>query len=199
MRTHLRFANCVGTIDEGYKDEICLIIENNDNIELNDFDVFDEEKIWKVYLHTVPKEISGYDWDKYYVGITHHPTKIRWGLSGQGYKGQFFYKAISKYGWDNIKHEILYENLIQAEACQHEIELIEKLNSCDRRYGYNASYGGNLGGLTPLRVAKYDLEGKRVILCDDIITTGWTLNECALMLINSGASQVLCITAADAS
>ena len=31
------------------------IIENNDNIELNDFDVFDEEKIWKVYLHTVPK------------------------------------------------------------------------------------------------------------------------------------------------
>ena len=31
LRTHLRFANCVGTIDEGYKDEICLIIENNDN------------------------------------------------------------------------------------------------------------------------------------------------------------------------
>lgn len=31
LRTHMRFANCVGTIDEGYKDEICLIIENNDN------------------------------------------------------------------------------------------------------------------------------------------------------------------------
>lgn len=46
---------------------------------------------------------------------------------------------------------------------------------------------------------KYNLKGKKVIVCDDIITTGWTLNECALMLINSGASQVLCITAADAS
>lgn len=46
---------------------------------------------------------------------------------------------------------------------------------------------------------KYNLQGKRIIICDDIVTTGWTLNECAVMLIKSGASQVMCITAADVS
>ena len=136
------------------------IIENNENIELNDN--INEDRIWKVYLHTVPKEISGYDWDKYYVGITHRPTKIRWGLSGQGYKGQFFYNAIQKYGWENIKHEVLIDNLTEDEACKYEINLIEKLNSCDRRYGYNAHYGGNLGGTLPLRIAQYDLEGNYI-------------------------------------
>lgn len=29
-----------------------------------------EDAKWTVYIHIVPKELSGYDWDKYYVGIT---------------------------------------------------------------------------------------------------------------------------------
>lgn len=31
-----------------------------------------------VYVHIVPKEISGYNWDKYYVGITSQTPKKRW-------------------------------------------------------------------------------------------------------------------------
>lgn len=41
------------------------------------------------------------------------------------------------------------------------------------------------------------IANKRIILCDDIVTTGWTLNECAETLIKAGAADVLCIAAAD--
>lgn len=130
------------------------MICTNDNIE----------RSWKLYIHTVPKEISVYDYDKYYIGITHNSLKKRWGKHGQGYKGQTFYRAIEKYGWDNIKHDVLYENLTQEEAENLEIYLIEKYKSYDSRYGYNASYGGLTGGMLPKQIAKYDLDGNYIKL-----------------------------------
>ena len=70
-----------------------------------------------VYCHTSP---SG----KKYIGITcQRPTK-RWN-NGRGYiENRYFYRAILKYGWENIDHKILYENLSQNEAFEKEIELI---------------------------------------------------------------------------
>ncbi len=40
------------------------------------------------------------------------------------------------------------------------------------------------------------IRGKRVLLCDDLRTTGTTLTECAKMLRIRGAREVLCLTAA---
>ena len=76
---------------------------------------------YSVYKHTCP---SG----KVYIGITMQKPEIRWN-KGLGYKKQdYFYKAILKYGWDNIKHEVLYKGLSKAEAENMEIKLIKEYN-----------------------------------------------------------------------
>ena len=89
-----------------------------------------------VYMHKTPN-------NKYYIGIT---SKInpnnRW-RNGNGYSNnKHFESAIKKYGWNNIKHIILFENLTEKEAKQKEIELIAKYNTSNPLYGYNLSKGG---------------------------------------------------------
>lgn len=46
---------------------------------------------------------------------------------------------------------------------------------------------------------RIDIKNKKVILCDDIITSGNTLSECVKMLLKLGAKEVICITTADAN
>ena len=36
-----------------------------------------------------------------------------------------------------------------------------------------------------------EIEGKRILLVDDIITTGVTMDECSRVLINNGAKEVI--------
>lgn len=102
-----------------------------------------EDAKWTVYVHIVPKAISGHDWDKYYVGITSKvKAKYRW-VHGNGYKdNKHFYRAIQKYGWDNIEHEIVAEHLTKNEAYEMEKALIQKLNCTNQEYGYNHTLGG---------------------------------------------------------
>lgn len=95
-----------------------------------------ENKNWTVYVHTCPNS-------KRYVGITSQSVEKRW-AKGNGYWGhRYFFNAIQKYGWENIKHEILFENLTESEAKQKEIELIAFYNSYDREFGYNQTLGGD--------------------------------------------------------
>ena len=94
--------------------------------------------LWCVYKHTSP---SG----KVYIGIA-KDVKHRWRNKGAGYKGSTrIANAIKKYGWDKIKHEILFQNLTREEACLKEIELIKFYNSTDPLYGYNLLSGGQCG------------------------------------------------------
>ena len=90
-----------------------------------------------IYIHECPN-------NKVYIGQTiygNNPNK-RW-EGGIGYKGQRFYNAIKYYGWDNIKHNILLNNLSEDEANFYEILLIYIFDSTNRKYGYNVSYGGS--------------------------------------------------------
>lgn len=93
-----------------------------------------------VYKHTCPN-------GKVYIGITSQKPSHRWLSDGRGYShNEHFYRAILRYGWDNIKHEILFDNLSRHDACKIEISLIEKHRSNNPQYGYNLSSGGECSG-----------------------------------------------------
>lgn len=107
----------------------------------------DDKRIYTVYRHTLPREISRKDHDMYYIGITgQNPPKKRW-QNGNPYRGNvYFYNAIKKYGFDSFKHEVLFSGLTKEEAEQKEIELIAKHQSNNRLFGYNIANGGNCSG-----------------------------------------------------
>jgi predicted amidophosphoribosyltransferase len=54
----------------------------------------------------------------------------------------------------------------------------------------------NLGGSFVARQGAQDrIEGRRLLLVDDVVTTGWTVAECARTLVSNGAAAVavLCL------
>lgn len=94
-----------------------------------------------VYKHIFPN-------GKMYIGITSKKPKERWenGFSGYTESHQnVMYKAICKYGWENVKHDILFSDLTEEEAKNKEKELISELHTyihdplCN---GYNMTLGG---------------------------------------------------------
>lgn len=94
-----------------------------------------------VYKHTFPN-------GKVYIGITEKRPKRRWN-NGHGYKSgsqPLMYRAIQKYGWENIKHEVLFNGLAKEEAEQKEIELIAYYKSNNPEFGYNIQSGGSYAG-----------------------------------------------------
>lgn len=96
---------------------------------------------YKVYKHTTP---SG----KIYIGMTGQDPEHRW-KNGRGYGNIVpFARAIRKYGWENIRHEILATGLTRKEACDIERRMIEKYESSNPRKGYNCTAGGEHAKLT---------------------------------------------------
>ena len=97
--------------------------------------------MYTVYKHTTP---SG----KVYVGITQQKPEKRW-KNGNGYKSnKHFYSAIKKYGWDNIKHEIICQAPMSvAQAVAVEKSFIALYDSTNPDKGYNHSIGGECSAL----------------------------------------------------
>ena len=96
------------------------------------------DKKWTIYCHIA---IDG----RRYVGITSNNPKRRWDC-GRGYKSNLlFYNYIKKYGWNNIKHEILFDNLTEEEAKEKEIYYIKLWNTQNKQYGFNLTAGGDSG------------------------------------------------------
>lgn len=103
-----------------------------------------ENRKWCVYMHTFPN-------DKKYIGVavvnegqnSLTACKKRWGKDGYGYHTQRVWRAIRKYGWGNVKHEILFENISEEKIDELEKSLIEKYNcQIDNGNGYNIDFGG---------------------------------------------------------
>lgn len=96
------------------------------------------EKNYVLYLHISP---SG----KKYFGITCQKPKRRW-ANGNGYKKHpHFWRAIQKYGWDNIAHIVLADDLTKEEAFSFEQYFIAYYDTTNRENGYNSSSGGEGG------------------------------------------------------
>ena len=85
---------------------------------------------WIVYKHTFPD-------GKVYYGITSRDENERW-LDGKGYMNQpVVFDAIIKYGWDNIRHEVVETFLTEEEARAAEKSLIM---SKGKGQTYNVAY-----------------------------------------------------------
>ena len=102
---------------------------------------------WTVYEHITQ---SG----KRYIGITSKKPEERW-RNGKGYrKDTLFGKAIEKYKWDNIQHNIVSTDLTEKEAKWLENYLICYYRTFvgfkDDCKGYNCTLGGEgaLGHVT---------------------------------------------------
>ena len=92
-----------------------------------------------IYMYTFPN-------GKIYIGKTKNSIESRAGSNGVRYgDNSLVGRAIRKYGWINVKKEILVDNITDEDANRIEREMIAKFNSTDRLIGYNLTRGGDGG------------------------------------------------------
>ena len=88
---------------------------------------------WSVYKHTFPD-------GKEYIGITSGSPESRW-IGGRGYANQKrVFSAILRFGWDNIRHDIVASGLSEGEARVLEQEMIRER---PKTLIYNTCYACN--------------------------------------------------------
>ena len=110
-------------------------------------------KTYCIYKHTLPNQ-------KVYIGKT-CDVKRRWRACN--YVGNwFFYNAIQEYGWENITHEILEDNLTLEEANEKEKYYVALYQSTNSQYGYNLRAGGAGDGAMASKTEKFKERYKRV-------------------------------------
>lgn len=93
--------------------------------------------MYTVYCHIFPN-------GKRYIGITKTTLEKRWD-NGKSYKTcPLVNRAIEKYGWENIKHEVLCVVETKEDAELQEREFIKKYNTTNPKFGYNILPGGDV-------------------------------------------------------
>lgn len=93
---------------------------------------------YSVYVLSFPN-------NKYYVGMTQQLPKRRW-RAGAGYStSQPVKQAIYEFGWENIKHTILQQNLSKQQAEYYEQHYIAQYKSNIEQFGFNLTSGGITG------------------------------------------------------
>ena len=146
---------------------------------------------YTLYVHTCPN-------NKRYVGITRQKVKDRWGANGKGYEehNKHFYSAIQKYGWENIKHEVMLTDLTKEEAEFWEVYYIDLYNTTNREHGYNKAKGGLVNSKWKMPPSFYDAHGKKVDKYDlngKLVETYHSLSEAARSVnIINGSQITLC-------
>lgn len=77
-------------------------------------------------------------------------------------------------------------------------ELLEKWKETPAQHtlGQNMREQNVAGAYRLQQKKENQIEGKSILLCDDIVTTGATLRECGRILLEGGAKSVVCSTLA---
>ena len=105
-------------------------------------------------------------------------------------------KRLRKRGYDQA-------GLLAEEACRlwdtRAVRLLEKCVDTPAQSGISepAARRANVLGVFDI-VSGAEVAGKRILLVDDICTTGATLAECARVLYDAGAASVACVAVAHA-
>ena len=97
-------------------------------------------------------------------------------------------------GYDQVE---LLAAAVEKETGMHTCRTLRKIRHTrpQSRLGDAARRRANvLGAYTA--VGSENIRGKRILLLDDIITTGATASECARVLLTAGAKEVYCATLA---
>ena len=76
------------------------------------------------------------------------------------------------------------------------IDVFEDLLKCkyNRKSQHNMPFDERFQNVKGMYSFNYRIEGKTILLVDDIKTTGASLDECAKQLLLAGAEHIYCIT-----
>lgn len=105
-------------------------------------------------------------------------------------------KSLKKRGYDQA---MLLAMVAALELDEVAVETLRKARSTDAQSSLKEDSARRANVLGAYEIADPALvEGKRVLLIDDVVTTGSTLNECARVLRAYGAADVVCAALARA-
>jgi len=188
-----------GSVEDSAKEAICSDCESG----LNNFLAFNRSAI--IYNDFAKELISLYKYkgkesilpifitllsityDKYYLNeeidfITYvpiHPNR----LEVRGFnQAEMLAKGLHKYTNKPLINTLLKAKDTKKQSKQHKWERLSEIK----------------GSFTLANTNSQELEGKNILIIDDIYTTGFTLNECASILQQAGASRIFGLTLARA-
>ena len=103
-------------------------------------------------------------------------------------------KSVRKRGYNQVG--ILADGLSEHLGIPVRKDIVMKIYETDKQHGISYILRkGNLTGVFDV-VNPDCVAGKRILLCDDISTSGETFNECAKMLWLSDAAEICCVSLA---
>lgn len=103
-------------------------------------------------------------------------------------------KSLSKRGYNQCS--LLAERISANTGIEFRSNVLSKIYETNKQHGLKLFMRkGNLSGVFDVKNPQ-EVENKTILLCDDISTSGETLNECAKMLWLYGAKEIYCISVA---
>ncbi len=91
--------------------------------------------------------------------------------------------------------ELLAKDFCEITGLEYADVLVKKFSTRSQHDLTGVERSGNLLGSIVLK-DDVNVDNMRILIIDDIKTTGSTLNECAKILLISGAAEVFCLTVA---